>query len=66
MGLFFFLFFSFSQLFNSVMPYDSHIPCLFPQLEINEDTFFLNVVTCLKKLRENSYLKLLQHYPQKK
>ncbi|RMC07565.1 hypothetical protein DUI87_17039 [Hirundo rustica rustica] len=38
---------------------------LFPQLEINEDTFFLNVVACLKVLRENSYLKLLQHYPQK-
>uniref|UniRef100_A0A8C0USM0 Kell metallo-endopeptidase (Kell blood group) n=1 Tax=Cyanistes caeruleus TaxID=156563 RepID=A0A8C0USM0_CYACU len=34
-------------------------------LEINEDTFFLNVVACLKVLRENSYLKLLQHYPQK-
>ncbi|XP_030123638.4 kell blood group glycoprotein isoform X1 [Taeniopygia guttata] len=45
--------------------YIIHIPCLFPQLEINEDTFFLNVVACLKVQRENSYLKLLQHNPQK-
>ncbi|XP_014108935.1 PREDICTED: kell blood group glycoprotein isoform X6 [Pseudopodoces humilis] len=37
----------------------------YQNLEINEDTFFLNVVACLKVLRENSYLKLLQHYPQK-
>ncbi|KAM4905543.1 kell blood group glycoprotein isoform 5-T6 [Sylvia borin] len=37
----------------------------YQNLEINEDTFFLNVVACLKILRENSYLKLLQHYPQK-
>ncbi|XP_014747867.1 PREDICTED: kell blood group glycoprotein isoform X1 [Sturnus vulgaris] len=36
----------------------------YQNLEINEDTFFLNVVACLKVLRENSYLKLLQHYPQ--
>ncbi|XP_054052627.1 kell blood group glycoprotein isoform X4 [Rissa tridactyla] len=41
-----------------------HITCLFPQLEINEDTFFLNVVACLEVLRENSYLKLLQHRSQ--
>ncbi|NWS92656.1 KELL protein, partial [Toxostoma redivivum] len=37
----------------------------YQNLEINEDTFFLNVVACLKVLREKSYLKLLQHYPQK-
>ncbi|KAM3678084.1 kell blood group glycoprotein isoform 2-T4 [Ammospiza maritima maritima] len=37
----------------------------YQKLEINEDTFFLNVVACLKVLRENSYLKLLQHNPQK-
>ncbi|XP_064266036.1 kell blood group glycoprotein isoform X3 [Passer domesticus] len=37
----------------------------YQNLEINEDTFFLNVVACLKVLRENSYLKLLQHNPQK-
>ncbi|XP_068874024.1 kell blood group glycoprotein isoform X2 [Aphelocoma coerulescens] len=36
----------------------------YQNLEINEDTFFLNVVACLKILRENSYLKLLQHHPQ--
>ncbi|NXE98795.1 KELL protein, partial [Menura novaehollandiae] len=36
----------------------------YQNLEINEDTFFLNVVACLKVLRENSYLKLLQHHPQ--
>ncbi|XP_075020396.1 kell blood group glycoprotein isoform X12 [Calonectris borealis] len=35
-----------------------------PLLEINEDTFFLNVVACLKVLRENSYLKLFQHHSQ--
>ncbi|NWI51437.1 KELL protein, partial [Calyptomena viridis] len=38
----------------------------YQNLEINEDTFFLNVVACLKVLRENSYLKLLQHHPQNK
>ncbi|RLV99054.1 hypothetical protein DV515_00010133 [Chloebia gouldiae] len=37
----------------------------YQNLEINEDTFFLNVVACLKVQRENSYLKLLQHNPQK-
>ncbi|XP_056360466.1 kell blood group glycoprotein [Oenanthe melanoleuca] len=36
----------------------------YQNLEINGDTFFLNVVACLKVQRENSYLKLLQHYPQ--
>ncbi|KAM6146861.1 kell blood group glycoprotein isoform 5-T6 [Phoenicopterus ruber ruber] len=36
----------------------------YQNLEINEDTFFLNVVACLKVLRENSYLKLLQHQSQ--
>ncbi|XP_076202571.1 kell blood group glycoprotein isoform X2 [Aptenodytes patagonicus] len=34
----------------------------YQNLEINEDTFFLNVVACLKVLRENSYLKPLQHH----
>ncbi|NWT01125.1 KELL protein, partial [Mionectes macconnelli] len=38
----------------------------YQNLEINEDTFFLNVVACLKVLRENSYLKPLQHHPQNK
>ncbi|XP_027537311.1 kell blood group glycoprotein isoform X2 [Neopelma chrysocephalum] len=38
----------------------------YQNLEVNEDTFFLNVVACLKILRENSYLKLLQHHPQNK
>ncbi|NXS63272.1 KELL protein, partial [Brachypteracias leptosomus] len=38
----------------------------YQNLEISEDTFFLNVVACLKVLRENSYLKLLQHHPQDK
>ncbi|NWI96684.1 KELL protein, partial [Pitta sordida] len=38
----------------------------YQNLEINEDTFFLNVVACLKVLRENSYLKLLQHHLQNK
>ncbi|XP_027577951.2 kell blood group glycoprotein [Pipra filicauda] len=38
----------------------------YQNLEINEDTFFLNVVACLKILRENSYLKILQHHPQNK
>ncbi|KFV59734.1 Kell blood group glycoprotein, partial [Tyto alba] len=36
----------------------------YQNLEINEDTFFLNVVACLKVLRENSYFKLLQHHSQ--
>ncbi|XP_053826655.1 kell blood group glycoprotein isoform X3 [Vidua macroura] len=36
----------------------------YQNLEINEDTFFLNVVACLKVLRENSYLKLLQQNSQ--
>ncbi|XP_065598323.1 kell blood group glycoprotein isoform X3 [Cyrtonyx montezumae] len=36
----------------------------YQNLEINEDTFFLNVVACLKKIRENSFLKLLQHHSQ--
>ncbi|KAM9300806.1 kell blood group glycoprotein isoform 2-T2 [Morus bassanus] len=36
----------------------------YQNLEIHEDTFFLNVVACLKVLRENSYLKLLQHHSQ--
>ncbi|XP_075295184.1 kell blood group glycoprotein isoform X3 [Opisthocomus hoazin] len=36
----------------------------YQNLEINEDTFFLNVVACLKVLRENSYLKLLQHHSE--
>ncbi|XP_009996610.1 PREDICTED: kell blood group glycoprotein [Chaetura pelagica] len=36
----------------------------YQNLEINEDTFFLNVVACLNVLRENSYLKLLQHHTQ--
>ncbi|XP_075020420.1 kell blood group glycoprotein isoform X14 [Calonectris borealis] len=36
----------------------------YQNLEINEDTFFLNVVACLKVLRENSYLKLFQHHSQ--
>ncbi|XP_074964790.1 kell blood group glycoprotein isoform X3 [Phalacrocorax aristotelis] len=36
----------------------------YQNLEIHEDTFFLNVVACLKILRENSYLKLLQHDSQ--
>ncbi|GAB0177489.1 kell blood group glycoprotein [Grus japonensis] len=36
----------------------------YQNLEINEDSFFLNVVTCLKVLRENSYLKLLQRHSQ--
>uniref|UniRef100_A0A8C8BIE8 Kell blood group glycoprotein n=1 Tax=Otus sunia TaxID=257818 RepID=A0A8C8BIE8_9STRI len=34
----------------------------YQNLEINEDTFFLNVVACLKVLRENSYFRLLQHH----
>ncbi|XP_066861180.1 kell blood group glycoprotein isoform X1 [Anser cygnoides] len=34
----------------------------YQNLEINEDTFFLNVVACLKTMRENSYSKLLQHH----
>ncbi|XP_027755570.1 kell blood group glycoprotein isoform X1 [Empidonax traillii] len=38
----------------------------YQNLEINEDTFFLNVVACLKVLKENSYLHLLQHHPQNK
>ncbi|NXL90084.1 KELL protein, partial [Alectura lathami] len=36
----------------------------YQNLEINEDTFFLNVVACLKRMRENSYSKLLQHHSQ--
>ncbi|XP_010122182.1 PREDICTED: kell blood group glycoprotein homolog, partial [Chlamydotis macqueenii] len=36
----------------------------YQNLEINEDTFFLNVVACMKVLRENSYLKLLQDHSQ--
>ncbi|XP_061862617.1 kell blood group glycoprotein isoform X4 [Colius striatus] len=36
----------------------------YQKLEINEDTFFFNVVACLKVLRENSYLKLLLHHSQ--
>ncbi|KAM6386413.1 kell blood group glycoprotein isoform 3-T5 [Alca torda] len=36
----------------------------YQNLKINEDTFFLNVVACLQLLRENSYLKLLQHRSQ--
>ncbi|NXF92595.1 KELL protein, partial [Eubucco bourcierii] len=36
----------------------------YQNLEINEDTFFLNVVASLKVLRENSYMKLLQHQSQ--
>ncbi|NWX19356.1 KELL protein, partial [Aegotheles bennettii] len=36
----------------------------YQNLEINEDTFFLNVVACLRVLRENSYLKPLQHQSQ--
>ncbi|KFP61368.1 Kell blood group glycoprotein, partial [Cariama cristata] len=36
----------------------------YQNLQINEDTFFLNVVACLEVLRENSYLKLLQHHSQ--
>ncbi|XP_014803039.1 PREDICTED: kell blood group glycoprotein isoform X5 [Calidris pugnax] len=36
----------------------------YQKLEINEDTFFLNVMACLKVLRENSYLKVLQHHSQ--
>ncbi|XP_071414299.1 kell blood group glycoprotein isoform X2 [Pithys albifrons albifrons] len=38
----------------------------YQNLDINEDTFFLNVVACLKVLRENSYLKLLHSHPQNK
>ncbi|KAM6386415.1 kell blood group glycoprotein isoform 5-T7 [Alca torda] len=38
--------------------------CELYNLKINEDTFFLNVVACLQLLRENSYLKLLQHRSQ--
>ncbi|NWR60910.1 KELL protein, partial [Bucorvus abyssinicus] len=36
----------------------------YQNLEINEDTFLLNVVACLRVLRENSYLELLQHHSQ--
>ncbi|NXX94939.1 KELL protein, partial [Centropus bengalensis] len=36
----------------------------YQNLEINEETFLLNVVACLKILRENSYLKPLQHHSQ--
>ncbi|XP_031465803.1 kell blood group glycoprotein homolog, partial [Phasianus colchicus] len=36
----------------------------YQNLEINEDTFFLNVVACLKRMRENSFSKLLQHHSQ--
>ncbi|NXU58362.1 KELL protein, partial [Turnix velox] len=36
----------------------------YQNLEINEDTFFLNVVACLEVLRDRSYLKLLQHHSQ--
>ncbi|XP_064011881.1 kell blood group glycoprotein isoform X2 [Pogoniulus pusillus] len=36
----------------------------YQNLEINEDTFFLNVVASLKVLRENFYVKLLQHQSQ--
>ncbi|NXD82155.1 KELL protein, partial [Halcyon senegalensis] len=36
----------------------------YQNLEINEDSFFLNVVACLKVLRANSYLQLLQHHSQ--
>ncbi|XP_064374972.1 kell blood group glycoprotein isoform X6 [Dromaius novaehollandiae] len=33
----------------------------YQNLEINQETFLLNVVACLKALRENSYQRLLQH-----
>ncbi|NWV00114.1 KELL protein, partial [Upupa epops] len=36
----------------------------YQNLEINEDSFFLNVVACLELLRGNSYLKLLQPHSQ--
>ncbi|XP_009897934.1 kell blood group glycoprotein [Dryobates pubescens] len=36
----------------------------YQNLEINEDAFFLNVVACLRVLRENLYMKLLQHQSQ--
>lgn len=59
-------FFSYCPISSLLMPYNIHITHLFPQLVINEDTFFLNVVACLKVQRENSYLKLLQHPSQNK
>ncbi|XP_062449841.1 kell blood group glycoprotein isoform X2 [Rhea pennata] len=36
----------------------------YQNLEINQETFLLNVVACLKALRETSYKKLLQHHSQ--
>ncbi|XP_040504980.1 kell blood group glycoprotein isoform X1 [Gallus gallus] len=36
----------------------------YQNVEINEDTFFLNVVACLKRMRENAFSKLLQHHSQ--
>ncbi|XP_009676385.1 kell blood group glycoprotein isoform X2 [Struthio camelus] len=36
----------------------------YQNLEINQETFLLNVVACLKTLRENSYQRLLQHHSQ--
>ncbi|NXN16492.1 KELL protein, partial [Indicator maculatus] len=36
----------------------------YQNVKIKEDTFFLNVVSCLKVLRENSYMKLLHHQSQ--
>ncbi|NXC41636.1 KELL protein, partial [Penelope pileata] len=36
----------------------------YQNLEINEGNFFLNVVACLKRMRENSYSKLLQHHSE--
>lgn len=42
----------------------SLIAPLFPQLEIHDDTFLLNVVACMKFLRENFSLRLLRPHPQ--
>ncbi|KAM8821738.1 kell blood group glycoprotein isoform 2-T2 [Eudromia elegans] len=36
----------------------------YQNLEINQETFLLNIVACLKTLRENSYQRLLQHHSQ--
>ncbi|NXA55961.1 KELL protein, partial [Nothocercus julius] len=36
----------------------------YQNLEVNQETFLLNIVACLKTLRENSYQRLLQHHSQ--
>ncbi|XP_010209851.1 PREDICTED: kell blood group glycoprotein [Tinamus guttatus] len=36
----------------------------YQNLQVNQETFLLNIVACLKTLRENSYQRLLQHHSQ--